>query len=165
MHEYDYPRPALTADIALFHTSLSNLLSPKMNKDDVEVLLIKRKNEPYKHHLCLPGGFMDEHEPLEDTAKRELSEETNVYINKLYFVGLYDNPFRDNRGRIISVCYMGVLTEPQHPTGLDDAESANWYNLNEILGKNLGFDHKQMINDAWRTLECMKNQGVVAGKK
>jgi 8-oxo-dGTP diphosphatase len=37
-----------------------------------EILLIKRKNEPYKDCWALPGGFMEMGETLEKCAIREL---------------------------------------------------------------------------------------------
>ena len=39
-------------------------------EEDSRILLIKRKDEPYKDHLALPGGFVNG-EKVEDAAKRE----------------------------------------------------------------------------------------------
>ncbi|HEY9714010.1 MAG TPA: NUDIX domain-containing protein, partial [Chroococcales cyanobacterium] len=45
----------------------------------LEVLLIKRKFDPFKGHWALPGGFLNEDDDtLEQAAERELLEETNV---------------------------------------------------------------------------------------
>ena len=67
MYTYEYPRPALTADIVLF------------NLDKSEVLLIKRGNDPYKDCWAFPGGFFDMTDrDIEHTAARELEEETSL---------------------------------------------------------------------------------------
>ena len=63
---YDYPRPALTVDTVLV-TSESH---PK-------VLLIQRDHEPNTGRWALSGGFVNENEPLEAAAERELEEETS----------------------------------------------------------------------------------------
>lgn len=46
-----------------------------------EILLIKRKNEPFEDHLVLPGGFVNEGERVEDAAKGEAQEETSLDID------------------------------------------------------------------------------------
>ena len=66
VYTYEYPRPALTADVLVF------------SHDRREVILIRRKNEPYKDCWALPGGFMDMNETIEQCAVRELKEETNI---------------------------------------------------------------------------------------
>ena len=48
------------------------------NNHQLELLLIKRKNEPYKNDWALPGGFVDKNEDLETAAIRELKEETSI---------------------------------------------------------------------------------------
>ncbi|HKP12945.1 MAG TPA: NUDIX hydrolase, partial [Blastocatellia bacterium] len=65
---YEYPRPAVTADIVLFHR----------DGERIEVLLIKRAGEPFKGAWAVPGGFIDEGESLERAAARELKEETGL---------------------------------------------------------------------------------------
>ena len=63
------------------------------------ILLIKRKYPPLG--LALPGGLMDEDEPIEHTASRELLEETGISLEEkdLKFIGIFSDPNRDPRGR------------------------------------------------------------------
>lgn len=63
-YTYDYPRPAVTADIILF--------SHFQNKD--WVLLILRANPPFEGCWSIPGGFIEMDETLEASALRELEE-------------------------------------------------------------------------------------------
>ena len=65
---YDYPRPAVTVDAAIF--------APCEN--DMYVLLIERKHDPYSGFFALPGGFVDENETIENAVERELKEETSL---------------------------------------------------------------------------------------
>lgn len=56
--------------------------------DANEVLLQKR----YEGGWGLPGGLMDLGESLEDTAKREVLEETGLIITNLQFLGIFSGP-------------------------------------------------------------------------
>ena len=66
MFEYQYPHPAITADCVAFG----------IDEKDIKVLLIQRKNEPYKGKWAIPGGFMKIDETTEECAKRELFEKS-----------------------------------------------------------------------------------------
>src|SRR5690349_12400204 len=91
--------PAVTVDIIVF----------TVKDNDLKVLLVKRRYPPYKDMWAIPGGFVLAHESLDDAARRELSEETNVsdiYMEQLYTFG---EPGRDPRGRVISVAYFALI--------------------------------------------------------
>ncbi len=44
-----------------------------------EILLVKRKNDPFKGLWCLPMGFAESGESIESAALRELEEETGIH--------------------------------------------------------------------------------------
>ena len=43
-----------------------------------QVLLVKRRNPPYKGKWCLPSGFAEIGESIQDSALRDLEEETGI---------------------------------------------------------------------------------------
>jgi 8-oxo-dGTP diphosphatase len=92
---YDYPRPALTVDIAV----LTNENRPK-------VLLIRRKNDPFAGSCSLPGGYVEENERPADAARRELREETGINVSKVEQLYTTGEPGRDPRGWTVSVVYL-----------------------------------------------------------
>ena len=94
MFTYEYPRPALTADIVLFDLDRAN------------VLLIRRGNEPYKDRWAFPGGFFDMTDrDIEHTAARELQEETGLADIPLTMACVASREGRDPRGRTVSVIF------------------------------------------------------------
>lgn len=111
-----------------------------------KILLIKRKNDPFKDSWALPGGFVDENEDLEIAAKRELEEETCIKCTKLKQVGAYGKPFRDPRSHVVSIAYKGVVAADTIGKAADDAKELAWFAVNEL--PSLAFDHIDIITDA-----------------
>lgn len=115
-----------------------------INTDTNEILLIKRLNEPYKNCWALPGGFVDENEDLEQAARRELFEETNIETDKMIQIGAFGKPFRDPRGHMISIAYQTYYIKNQTVQAKDDAKEVKWFSLNNL--PELAFDHLEIIN-------------------
>lgn len=130
---YDYPRPAVCVDIILIDINSNS------------ILLIQRKNEPFKDYWAFPGGFVDENEDIADSAHRELFEETSVEGIELVQFKTYGTPNRDPRGHVISVIYFGYCNNEINAKAGDDAKNLKWFNLEKL--PDLAFDHKQIIDD------------------
>lgn len=133
---YDYPRPALTVDAAIF------------NKEevDIKVLLIKRKHFPYEGMWALPGGFVDMDETLEQAIHRELMEETGLKCIKLQQLHTYGAIDRDPRGRTVSVVFWGLAGSNQKVVAGDDAKEAEWFSIQKL--PKLAFDHAAILEMA-----------------
>ncbi|KPK39130.1 MAG: hypothetical protein AMJ65_11950 [Phycisphaerae bacterium SG8_4] len=58
-----------------------------------KIVLIKRKQEPGKGLLDLPGGFLDPQETAEEAAKREIREEVKIDVDTLQYLGSYPNTY------------------------------------------------------------------------
>jgi 8-oxo-dGTP diphosphatase len=131
----------ITADIVVF----------TIKNNELNVLLIKRKNQPFKGMFALPGGFVELKENLRDAALRELKEETgveNAYLRKLHPIGHVN---RDPRARIITIPWMALVDETKvNVKASTDAEIAQWFSINDL--PKLGFDHEIILNDALKEL-------------
>jgi 8-oxo-dGTP diphosphatase len=140
-YTYDYPRPAVTADVAV------------LRLDEVpEILLIQRLDPPFKDMWALPGGFMEMEETLLETARRELMEETRIRAGELIRFDSYDKPERDPRGRTITQVFVMIWKEEMgHPKAGSDAASLQWFGLNKL--PELAFDHQQILNDVIRMIK------------
>jgi len=107
------------------------------------LLLVKRKNEPFKDHWALPGGMVNKDEPLKKAAERELEEETGlrgINFQQAFAVG---TPGRDPRGRVVSIVYWGKIKNPPQLRPSSDAREAKWFSLDQL--PELAFDHQEII--------------------
>ncbi len=134
---YEYPRLMLTVDAVVF----------RLNGEDMEVLLIQRKHNPFAGMWALPGGFVDMDETVEQAVVRELEEETGLRLEKLKQLFTFSEIGRDPRGRTVSVTFFGI-TEMDNSTvkGGDDAKDAQWFQLDQL--PDLAFDHIKAVNMA-----------------
>lgn len=139
---YEYPRPAMTVDIVIF----------SLRENRLQVLLIRRADEPFAGQWALPGGFVGMEESLEEAASRELLEETGIqeaYLEQLY---TYGDPGRDPRGRVVTVAYYALIPADARVCmeGGSDASQAGWFAVDAL--PELAFDHAAIIAYATRRL-------------
>jgi len=123
-----------------------------LRKASLHVLLVRRGVEPYLGAMALPGGFLrDETEPVLTAARRELSEETGLDPDTLHLeqFGLYSDPGRDPRGRVVSVAYLAIRPRLPDPVAGTDAADARWTPAGDVLAARLGlaFDHQRIVID------------------
>ncbi|MDY6789614.1 MAG: NUDIX hydrolase [Candidatus Nanohaloarchaea archaeon] len=109
-----------------------------------EVLLIKRRFEPFKGTWGLPGGQLEEGETLEECAVREMKEETGLKVSIKSMLGVYSDPDRDPRGQVISVAYVVEQEGEELDPGREVME-AEWFDMEDL--PELAFDHRKMLED------------------
>ena len=144
---YEWPRPMVTADAAGFGFFAGSL----------KVLLVNRRNEPFKGRWALPGGFVDIDEELEEAAARELAEETGLRGVQLEQIHTFGRCGRDPRGRVITVTYMGIVSEGESNVQAgDDAAKAQWFDI-EHLPKDLAFDHNTVVGFAIERMKAIRS--------
>ena len=131
-----YTPPTLTVDAVIF----------QVNNNTLEVLLLKRPNEPFKGEWALPGGYNAKGETTTDALERVVFQKTGVkikddlrYIEQLY---TFDTINRDPRGHAVSVTYMGC---GRNITYNEDLEVA-FFDVNKI--PKLAYDHANIIKYA-----------------
>lgn len=107
------------------------------------LVLIERTNPPYG--WALPGGFLDQGESLEEAARREAKEETNLDLEHMKQFHTYSKPGRDPRFHTISTVFLAQgAGKPQFG---DDAKGLQIIPFDQLLDREYAFDHKQIIQD------------------
>ncbi len=107
-----------------------------------EVLLVRRAIEPGKGQWSFPAGFQDYGETLEETAHREVFEETGLRISveRLLDVALS----RANPYKLVNVIVYLARAVAGELAAADDALEARFFPL-EDLPKNFGFESNRDI--------------------
>ena len=123
-----FEKLSLTTDILLLSVSSEKEENyRKSSKKYMSILLVKRADYPFKNKWCLPGGFLDIKEDLEECPKRILERETNlhnIYLEQLYTFGSID---RDPRMRVVSTSYMALVDKNKLKDKLNP--NATWLNV------------------------------------
>jgi len=144
---YEYPRPAVTTDAVIFAYDEKNI--------DLKILLIQRKNEPYKDFWAFPGGFVDLDESVENCVIRELEEETGLKNVKFEQFFTASEKGRDPRGHTISVFFLALIPLNLSIRQGDDAKNVKWISIKNI--PDLAFDHSKIFNFAIENLKFKIN--------
>ncbi len=143
-HTYEYPRPNLTIDCVVFGLDIE--------ESDLKVMLIQRDIPPFEGRWALPGGFVRINETLEETALRELREETGiekVFLEQLFSFGEVN---RDPRERVVTVAYYALVNLNEHQIqATTDARKAAWFSVIDL--PKLAFDHDRIVEVALKRLK------------
>lgn len=112
---------------------------------DGQVLLIKRGVEPNRGYWALPAGFAELDESIEETARREVREETGLEVELDDLLGVYSFQWP---GRGVLILYSA------HPVGGElrpgyDAQEARFFAPAELPRQIAFRTHGQALLD-WR---------------
>ena len=131
LKDYDpskYEKLSMTTDVLIMSVSNEDTGNyRKLSEKKFSILLVKRKNYPFKDKWCVPGGFIKMDESLDDAARRVLKNETNlkdIYIEQLY---TFSDVKRDPRMRVVSTSYMALVDKNRLSDKL--SENASWFNV------------------------------------
>ena len=121
-------------------------------------LLLQERRHP-AGRWAFPGGLMELGESTEDTARREVREETALELGKLRLIGVYSGPDAQcpapngDAGYVVNCAY--ACDEPLGEARVNDGESVTlgWFRPEEIPA-GLVRSHREILRD-W--LEMKEN--------
>lgn len=158
MFTYKYPMVSCAATIFLY---------TKKN-DNIDMFLLGKRSataDAYPNWYCLIGGMLDSgQEEVEDTAVREVFEETGLVIDKakLQLICVSSNPANDPRAHVINIVYGYCLDSDVIASAADDISDLAWidsFNPKDIKVWNwldqeypLAFNHEELLKLALERL-------------
>lgn len=157
----NYPPTAVTVDLACLTIQDGRLA----------VLLVQRGGHPFRGYWALPGGFAAATETLDESAHRELNEETGLRVAHLEQLGTYGEPERDPRGHVVSVAYLAFGPNLANPEPGDDATEARFADVEDLdldgsgeaAVPDLAFDHRRILVDAVERARSKLEYTTLAG--
>jgi 8-oxo-dGTP diphosphatase len=132
-----------------------------ISKDDnSKILLVRRKNDPFKGMLSIPGGFINEGETAENAMIREAKEETSLVVEPIAILGVYSDPQRDPRMHTISVTFITRIVQGSE-NARDDAAALQWINIEDeldglIQSQQIAFDHSKILNNYKQWIKAVR---------
>jgi 8-oxo-dGTP diphosphatase len=112
---------------------------------DGEVVLLERAHPPFEGRWVLPGGMVERGETAEVACVREVREEVGLEVTVEGFVGLYDDPDRDERGNV-SAAYRCLPLGGADPEPREEASRVDTFDPGDL--PEMGFDHARIVADA-----------------
>ncbi|SEM91961.1 NUDIX domain-containing protein [Paenibacillus sp. OV219] len=110
-----------------------------------KVLLVRRAQEPGKGYWTNPGGYIEQHELIHETIRREVKEESGIDAEVRSVVAVRDHP-RGIHNVYIAFAMDYVGGEPV-PDGLE-VDAAGFYSLQEMETMNVAGFTKWLVDVA-----------------
>ncbi len=124
-----------------------------VDKGIVKVLLIKRKNNPFKDMWALTGGALYNDEDLEEGLRREIFEKTGIKDIDLRLCDVFGKKDRSPVMRMVAISYIGIIDSNKVKILTDTLKTSNaeWFALDEI--PSLAYDHNEIIDKSVKYLK------------
>lgn len=106
-----------------------------------EILLVKRKFNPYKNMWDLPGGFLDFNETIEESVTREIKEEINIKINNFNYLGSFVDRYLYKGVNYHTICFIFYTKIDKNLTfkPKDDVAKLKFFPKNKIPWEEIAF--------------------------
>lgn len=163
----DYDNPCNTVDTAVFgYEEIPSEGNPiQVGLRIKNILLVKRSNHPSIGEWAIPGGFVEYREDLDDSARRELEEETNISGILPVQISTHGDPKRDPRARLITTLYGALVPASRlNPRAGDDACEAELFDIEvELINEEILSDRKRIYTYSIK-LVCEKTDEELYGE-
>ncbi len=117
-----------------YYLNASSATVALITNDQDELLVVRRKNDPGKGMLDLPGGFIDMDETGEEGMAREVKEETSLDATEVTYLFSYPNTYLYSGFMVhtLDMFFRVKVKDLSHIEAMDDAAAYYWIPLSEI---------------------------------
>lgn len=124
-----------------------NFAGAIITNEDGQILLQRRRD---KDKWGFPGGAMEIGESADETAKREVEEETGLKIKIEELIGIYTKYFDEypngDRAQTIAFFYKGSISGGKIIDGNEESIELKFFNKDEVP-ELFNLQHKDAFND------------------
>ena len=117
-----------------------------------KVLLIKRKNEPFKDMWALVGGALYNNETIEEGMQREIEEKTGLKNVKLFPSKNFSKIDRSPLMRMIAISYVGIVDYKNVDIAKETLKTSNADFVPIDKVPLLAYDHNEIFDSCLETL-------------
>jgi len=122
-----------------------------------QIAIIARRNRAGRVEWCLPKGHVEPGETLQETAEREVAEETGIVGRVLITLGTVDYWFSTPQHRIHKLVHHYLLEATGGELTVDgdpdqEAIDAVWYPLEQVHQKLTFPNERRIAQVAWQRL-------------
>ena len=128
----------------------SSAVAAFIMNDKGELLVTRRKFDPGRGTLDLPGGFCDIGETIEEALAREVEEETNLIIKEKHYFCSLPNKYRYSGFDIptLDTFFICKVEDEAKLRPADDVAEAVWTPLKDIHTEQFGLRSiRQALHD------------------
>ncbi len=124
-----------------------------IDKGIFKVLLICRKNDPFKDRWALPSGALYNNELITTGAKRELLEKTGLQNVELEMFDIFSSLDRNPTFRMIGVSFIGLIDQNKAQILKETIKTnnADWFKIDKV--PDLAFDHNEILKSGVEVLK------------
>lgn len=124
-----------------------------IDKGITKVLLIKRKNEPFKDAWALVGGALYNDEEVPEGMKREIKEKTGIEDIHIELFDVFSKIDRSPLMRMVAIGHIAIVDKDKYILSKETLKTsdAQWYPLDKI--PDLAYDHNEILNKAYEVLK------------
>ena len=117
-----------------------------VDKGITKVLIIRRKNEPFKDSWSLVSGALYNDEEIMSGMQREIKEKTGIENIHLELFDVFGDVERSPLRRMVAIAYLGIIDKEKYNILKETFKTsdADWIPINLI--PELDYDHNTILN-------------------
>jgi 8-oxo-dGTP pyrophosphatase MutT (NUDIX family) len=130
------PEAHMSAGVIVVDPAGHVLLQLRDDKSDI----------PFPNHWGITGGGREKGETPEQTARRELAEETGLVLERVLPFGMYDEEHEDGTPCNAHFFY-GMTAVPAEEMTLGEGQELRFFPAGKLAGLSLAFRHAEVLRD------------------